>query len=148
MGDSVAMQVFMVIITKLLMDILLSHIIPYFVRIAKLRRTSKAWNGNGKIIKKLCNIEHLYDTKHAKDYFPADDMHTVFENEVKAHFGGAYTVNGEYMKVIIQFGYLVMFSCAFPLYPIILMLYNWLEIKLDIIEYTKSINRAQKEKVH
>ena len=43
--------------------------------------------------------------------------------------------------------YLVMFSNAFPMFPLILLLYNWVETKLDIYEYTLTINRAPKEKV-
>jgi len=74
-------------------------------------------------------------------------LQTVFKNEVKSKSRGVYDVNKEYMKVIIQFGYLVMFSCANPLFPIVLIVYNWVEMKLDIIEYTGSNNRPSKEKV-
>ena len=40
-----------------------------------------------------------------------------------------------------------MFSCAFPLFPIVLIIYNWVQMKLDIIEYTGSNNRPSKAKV-
>ena len=44
--------------------------------------------------------------------------------------------------------YLVMFSSAFPLAPVIFCIYNFVEMKLDIVEYTSNVTRGFGERVN
>ena len=41
----------------------------------------------------------------------------------------------EYLEIVIQFGFITMFSCAFPLAPFFALLNNLLEIRLVIASF-------------
>jgi len=147
--ESVAIQVLLVTLTKLLMDIFISHIVPLLRRkigIICRKRVLDA-DKEQEQLQKLCELPQAYDTDLAARYFTVENLHVMFDNKIKRNFNGFHTVNQEYMKVVIQFGYLVMFSSCFPLFPLVLLIYNWVETKLDIYEYTLTINRAPKEKI-
>ena len=67
----------MVTITKLLMDIALSHVLPAIIRVVKLSRNDKQLKNKitEKIITELLETKSLYDTEHAKKCFTSYDLH-------------------------------------------------------------------------
>ena len=40
-------------------------------------------------------------------------------------------LRSEYLEIVIQFGFITIFACAFPLAPLFALLNNILEIRLD-----------------
>ena len=67
----------MVTVTKLLMDIALSHVLPAIIRAVKLSRNDKQLENKSteKIITELLETKSLYDTEHAKKCFTSFDLH-------------------------------------------------------------------------
>ena len=41
----------------------------------------------------------------------------------------------EYLEIVIQFGFITIFVCAFPLAPILALLNNILEIRSQTLQY-------------
>ncbi|XP_075250410.1 anoctamin-7-like isoform X2 [Convolutriloba macropyga] len=52
----------------------------------------------------------------------------------------------EYLELMIQFGFITIFACAFPIGPLLACLNNWLEIRLDAYKYTCVFRRPVPER--
>ena len=78
----------MVTITKLGMDIALSHVLPAIIRVLKLRRNIKVLKRprTAKIITGLLKTESLYDTEHARKCFTSFDLQVLLASFPKFIF--------------------------------------------------------------
>lgn len=47
----------------------------------------------------------------------------------------------QYLEMMVQFGYVVLFAPAFPLAPLICLMNNLLEIRLDAINFVTAFRR-------
>eukprot|EP00117_Sycon_ciliatum_P018130 scpid20162/ scgid2817/ Anoctamin-7; Dresden transmembrane protein of the prostate; IPCA-5; New gene expressed in prostate; Prostate cancer-associated protein 5; Transmembrane protein 16G len=48
---------------------------------------------------------------------------------------------GEYLEMVLQFGFITIFVAAFPLAPLFALLNNWIEIRLDAHNYVSAMRR-------
>lgn len=53
---------------------------------------------------------------------------------------------GEYLELVIQYGFVTLFVAVFPLAPLLALLNNWLEIRLDAYKYVVTTRRAVAER--
>ena len=49
---------------------------------------------------------------------------------------------------VLQFGFITIFVCAFPLAPLFALLNNWLEIRVDANKYVCQVRRAVAERAN
>ncbi|XP_063720691.1 anoctamin-7-like isoform X3 [Symsagittifera roscoffensis] len=54
----------------------------------------------------------------------------------------------EYLEMVLQFGFITIFVCAFPLAPLFALLNNWLEIRVDANKYVCQVRRAVAERAN
>ena len=52
------------------------------------------------------------------------------------------------MILVLQFGFITIFVCAFPLAPLFALLNNWLEIRVDANKYVCQVRRAVAERAN
>lgn len=52
----------------------------------------------------------------------------------------------EYLELVIQYGFVTLFVAVFPLAPLLALLNNWVEIRLDAYKYTVTTRRAVAER--
>lgn len=68
---------------------------------------------------------HRKDIKFAED----DEQLSRWEDDYKLiPYEGLFE---EYLEMILQFGFITIFVAAFPLAPLLALLNNWIEIRLD-----------------
>ncbi len=53
---------------------------------------------------------------------------------------------GEYLEMVLQYGFVIMFSAAFPLAPLFALMNNVAEIRVDAQKYICNSRRALPEK--
>ena len=54
----------------------------------------------------------------------------------------------EYLEMVLQFGFITIFVCAFPLAPLFALLNNWMEIRVDANKYVCQVRRAVAERAN
>ncbi|KAJ3051634.1 hypothetical protein HK102_012028, partial [Quaeritorhiza haematococci] len=52
-----------------------------------------------------------------------------------------YDVFDDYSEMVTQFGYIVLFSVAWPLSPLACLLNNWLELRSDAVKICRTARR-------
>ena len=52
----------------------------------------------------------------------------------------------EYLELVIQYGFVTLFVAVFPLAPLLALLNNWVEIRLDSYKYIVTTRRAVAER--
>ena len=52
----------------------------------------------------------------------------------------------EYLELVIQYGFVTLFVAVFPLAPLLALLNNWVEIRLDAYKYTVTTRRPVAER--
>ncbi|KAJ3034853.1 hypothetical protein HDV00_004585 [Rhizophlyctis rosea] len=73
----------------------------------------------------------------------AKDEEERFEREMKKEFEQPdYRVYEDYAEMVIQFGYLALFSVAWPLAPVACFVNNFVELRSDAIKMCKTTRRA------
>ncbi|KAH7335582.1 calcium-activated chloride channel-domain-containing protein [Rhizoctonia solani] len=58
-----------------------------------------------------------------------------------------YTLFGDYAEMVTQFGYIVIWSAAWPLAPLMALLNNWLELRADAFKITTHGRRPLPQRV-
>ncbi|KAB5593947.1 hypothetical protein CTheo_2673 [Ceratobasidium theobromae] len=58
-----------------------------------------------------------------------------------------YTLFGDYSEMVTQFGYVVVWSAAWPLAPLMALLNNWLELRSDAFKITAHNRRPLPQRV-
>ncbi|QRV88634.1 hypothetical protein RhiJN_16652 [Ceratobasidium sp. AG-Ba] len=58
-----------------------------------------------------------------------------------------YTLFGDYSEMVTQFGYIVIWSAAWPLAPLMALLNNWLELRSDAFKITMHDRRPLPQRV-
>lgn len=51
----------------------------------------------------------------------------------------------DYAEIVIQYGYVTMFACAFPLAPVLALVNNFTEIRAEVYMYTSTVRRGKAE---
>ncbi|CBY36706.1 unnamed protein product [Oikopleura dioica] len=87
------------------------------------------------------NVDNLGLDINAR--WKADSMLSS-SNEIKYGFDVNYL--NDYIELAIQFGFAVLFSCAFPLAPLFAFLNNIFEIRIDAAKYVKYSQRPIPER--
>ncbi|KAI6658038.1 Anoctamin-7-like [Oopsacas minuta] len=84
------------------------------------------------IIKRLINwFKNRKKTEADKE----EDIYTRYEQDFDLPPEDSFGLFGEYLELIIQFGFVTLFVASFPLAPFFALLNNYAEIRLDAFKY-------------
>lgn len=119
--DRFRSQFFYFVVTNQVVATLLGNLVPFIL--SKIFGKKKP----AKDDMKAQNINYIMKTKYANDFTSWDK----YLSELSSTFG-EFDVDENYKKVLMQFGYLVMFSTIWPLAPAIYLFFNLINYKLDI----------------
>ncbi|KAJ8918004.1 hypothetical protein NQ315_011457 [Exocentrus adspersus] len=81
----------------------------------------------------------------AKSYIPPD-MPQCEADYLKADLNQFYLID-EYMDMVIQYGFVVFFVAAFPLAPVLALINNFVELRVDSYKFTNSFRRPVPKRV-
>jgi len=70
-----------------------------------------------------------------------DEEVSLSQFEKEAALGAFQGTFDEYNEMIIQYGYVTLFACAFTLAPLLALINNMVEIRTDAIKFLTGINR-------
>ncbi|KAG8703718.1 hypothetical protein FRC08_002668 [Ceratobasidium sp. 394] len=76
-----------------------------------------------------------------------DAVSQLAENARKESALPEYTLFGDYAEMVTQFGYVVIWSAAWPLAPLMALLNNWLELRSDAFKITAHGRRPLPQRV-
>lgn len=116
-----SIQVAVLMITKPMPKLFSDIILPVFTRVAK--KILCCWKSKNKV-----------DT--SENHLPRDHSNTdeEYENYLHAEYRkpelGNFTLS-EYTEKVLQYGYLMLFAAAFPLAPLIALLTNIIDLRID-----------------
>ena len=82
-----------------------------------------------------CHI--LWDRMHSKSkpHFFAFQRKFQLEEVTRLH------LFDEYIELVIQYGYITLFAATFPLAPVLALINNIFEIRIDAYKYTTQLRR-------
>ncbi|KAK3743463.1 hypothetical protein RRG08_011307 [Elysia crispata] len=92
------------------------------------------------LIPKFKGLLHRYKTRlggKASEKTRWEDDYNLLDNE------GLFQ---EYLEMVLQFGFITIFVCAFPLAPLFALLNNWVEIRLDAHKFVMETRRPVAER--
>eukprot|EP00800_Vazella_pourtalesii_P004494 TRINITY_DN150_c0_g1_i4.p1 TRINITY_DN150_c0_g1~~TRINITY_DN150_c0_g1_i4.p1 ORF type:complete len:977 (-),score=199.69 TRINITY_DN150_c0_g1_i4:179-3109(-) len=84
------------------------------------------------IIKRLLN---WFKNRKQSDAEKEEEIYTRYEQDFDLPPEDAFGLFGEYLELIIQFGFVTLFVASFPLAPLFALLNNYAEIRLDAFKY-------------
>uniref|UniRef100_K1PX34 Anoctamin n=1 Tax=Magallana gigas TaxID=29159 RepID=K1PX34_MAGGI len=128
--------------SQLSFQVLILMIIRPFPRIAKdliIPLIRKLWRSRPNWCCRInacpcdcCNKINRISTEEAKDVFEANKrlLSNFLERERLKHPLGDFTLN-EYTEKVIQYGFLMLFAASFPLAPLMAILLNLIDIRID-----------------
>lgn len=128
--------------SQLSFQVLILMIIRPFPRIAKdliIPLIRKLWRSRPNWCCRInacpcdcCNKINRISTEEAKDVYEANKrlLSNFLERERLKHPLGDFTLN-EYTEKVIQYGFLMLFAASFPLAPLMAILLNLIDIRID-----------------
>ncbi|KAH7375829.1 calcium-activated chloride channel-domain-containing protein [Plectosphaerella cucumerina] len=123
----ISQQMFYFTVTAQVVNFLTETVLPYVKRKVK----DEAKGVQAKISRSAAASQNR-DVKEEKDFL--DRVRSEIELEV-------YDVTGDFREMIIQFGYLSLFSVAWPLTPCFFLINNWVELRSDAVKIAISSRR-------
>ena len=121
-------QMFAYTVTNQAINFFLETGLPFILRGVAKARASKSLTG-GKGDEKSDAVAQLVE--HAKEESALPE----------------YTLFGDYAEMVTQFGYIVVWSAAWPLAPLMALLNNWLELRSDAFKITTHGRRPLPQRV-
>ncbi|KAI8985984.1 calcium-activated chloride channel-domain-containing protein [Pilobolus umbonatus] len=120
------------IVTGQLVGFLTEMVVPY----ALSKLMPKAIKISKRVIKKEDNQKELA-TVEISDKEEAKFMQKVYKEVALPE----YNIYADYVEMVIQFGYVSMFSTVWPVTSVCCMLNNWVELRGDAIKISKYTRR-------
>ncbi|XP_054633657.1 anoctamin-5 isoform X2 [Dunckerocampus dactyliophorus] len=77
-----------------------------------------------------------------------ESLYTRWEQDSDLQIFGSLGLFDEYLEMVIQFGFITLFVASFPLAPLLALLNNIIEIRVDAWKLTTQFRRPVASKVH
>ncbi|XP_054997772.1 anoctamin-5 isoform X4 [Sorex araneus] len=78
----------------------------------------------------------------------SEKLYTRWEQDHDLQYFGSIELFNEYLETVIQFGFVTLFVASFPLAPLLALLNNIIEIRLDAWKLTTQYRRPVAAKAH
>ncbi|KAF8705280.1 hypothetical protein RHS03_05625, partial [Rhizoctonia solani] len=121
-------QMFAYTVTNQAINFFLETGLPFILRGVAKARASRSIN-NKKNNEKLDAVTQLVEHAREESMLPE------------------YTLFSDYAEMVTQFGYIVIWSAAWPLAPLMALLNNWLELRSDAFKITSHGRRPLPQRV-
>ncbi|KAK9776594.1 putative Plasma membrane channel protein [Seiridium cardinale] len=127
--DRLKKQVIYFTVTAQIVNFALETLTPYIKR---------------KVFKKVTEVQtEMTQKKGQSEYSPHDvPEEAAFLARVRNEAAlDVYDVSGDYREMVIQFGYLSLFSAVWPLTPVSFLINNWVELRGDAMKIAVNSQR-------
>ncbi|KAG8732544.1 hypothetical protein FRC11_012745 [Ceratobasidium sp. 423] len=122
-------QMFAYTVTNQAINFFLETGLPFILRGVAKARANRSINGKRKGDEKSDAVTQLVEHAREESALPE------------------YTLFGDYAEMVTQFGYVVIWSAAWPLAPLMALLNNWLELRSDAFKITTHGRRPLSDRV-
>ncbi|CAE6500154.1 unnamed protein product, partial [Rhizoctonia solani] len=122
-------QMFAYTVTNQAINFFLETGLPFILRGVAKARVNRSINGKKKGDEKSDAVTQLVEHAREESALPE------------------YTLFGDYAEMVTQFGYVVIWSAAWPLAPLMALLNNWLELRSDAFKITTHGRRPLPQRV-
>ena len=121
-------QILYYTVTNQIISIGKENFLPLGIHILK-NRTNKRTVGKNQGVSQIVyhNVRHYVETHFKEDLYLWD-----YVNSLQQDNWGPFDYNENMKKLILQFGYISMFSVIWPLTPLISLIFNLIIFKLDL----------------
>lgn len=82
-------------------------------------------------LKESLLLAWLSSSKYSGDKCPNNDESEVSKGELESCMYGYHSTFDDYLEIVIQYGYVMLFTPVFPLAPLCAFLNNLIEIRTD-----------------
>ncbi|ETS83009.1 hypothetical protein PFICI_04885 [Pestalotiopsis fici W106-1] len=127
--DRLKKQVIYFTVTAQVVNFALETLVPYLKR---------------KVFKKVKEVQTEMEQKNGKSVYNPHDVpeEAAFLSRVRNEAElDVYDVSGDYREMVVQFGYLSLFSAVWPLTPVSFLINNWVELRGDAMKIAVSSQR-------
>lgn len=124
--DRLKTQMVYFAVTAQIVNIALEFVVPYVKRVV-FKEVEKAQT-------KLSD----QDESSVKD---APEEHAFLQRVREEAKLGVYDVAADYREIVVQFGYMSLFSSIWPLTPVAFLVNNWIELRSDAMKIAMSCQR-------
>ncbi|ORY65501.1 calcium-activated chloride channel-domain-containing protein [Pseudomassariella vexata] len=127
--DRLKKQIIYFTVTAQVVNLALEVVVPYLKR---------------KIFQKVKEVQSEMAQKNGNDMTSVQDIpeEAAFLARVRKEAGlDVYDVSGDYREMVVQFGYLSLFSAIWPLTPMSFFINNWVELRSDAMKIAVSSQR-------
>ncbi|CCH59105.1 hypothetical protein TBLA_0B02630 [Henningerozyma blattae CBS 6284] len=123
--DRFRSQFFYFVVTNQIIQLLMNNCLPGVLATVLPKILSKKDTKEVKLQKE--NVNYIMKTQYSNDFLTWENF-----SKFESSNWGEFDIDENYKKIFMQFGYLTMFSIIWPLAPVIFLLFNLLNIRLDI----------------
>ncbi|XP_062141320.1 anoctamin-6 isoform X2 [Drosophila sulfurigaster albostrigata] len=115
-------QLVIIMVGKQAVNAIVEMLIPYLMRTAKELNQNYGW----------------FKRHSEQKLVPSTNQFTEDFNLLPAENNSLYA---EYLEMVIQYGFITLFSLAFPLAPLLALINNVIELRLDAIKMLRFVRR-------